>query len=175
MSSNKDIETTITSVLKNIDEDNAQAYQRLELDPAIQKAFAAAQFGNYDEFYFELQYPFEQVISGLLTNVTKNHTAQHILKHSQFIEQHLNDLFERYEGATCCVDKARTMIKKTLAFHMHGTRIEFDYDQEFTYHLPKKIFTNHDDIIEFIGGLLDLYYGKPKRYLLALKGVIIRA
>ncbi len=72
----------------------------------------------------------------------------------------------------CCADKTRTIIKRLIDFYENGIRIEFDYTQEYTFHLPKIIFKIHEDIIEFYEGLKFLQNtGNPLKYLNAIKNL----
>lgn len=66
-------------------------------------------------------------------------------------------------------------MRALISFHKDGKPIQFNYDQEYTYHLPKRIFTAHDMIVEFATSLHSLFYGNPERYLSALQSVIVCA
>jgi hypothetical protein len=95
-----------------------------------------------------------------------------IFSNYNFIEHHFVYWIKEVEGWQCSADKSRTIVKRLLAFYKEGTKIEFDYSGEYTFHLPKIIFTTHDSIIEFYKGLKDLKYGNPTNYLAALKSLI---
>jgi hypothetical protein len=51
---------------------------------------------------------------------------------------------------------------------MTENEISWDYSAEYTYHLPKQIFTTHSEIIEFFNGIHHLYYGNPDAYIKAM-------
>lgn len=43
--------------------------------------------------------------------------------------------------------------------------IEFDFTQEYTFHLPKKVLNNEAAILAFFDALMALYQGRPEAYL----------
>lgn len=127
-------------------------------------------FSDYEEFYFLVLYPFKNFLEGfLLTEVSDNRDVLFIMLNSQFIERHFNNTIEKEEGMPCCSDKSRTIMYKIIKFYTTGEKISFDFDGEYTYHIPKNVFTTHDQIILFYEGLKELYYGRNEKYLFALK------
>lgn len=128
---------------------------------------------DVDEFYYSMISPHEDFIEGLLkTELTKNKDVIFIYQNYRFIEHHFIYWFEKIEGSPSCVDKASAVIKKLLMFYKDDIeKIEFDYDGEYTFHLPKKIFMDHDSIIGFYEGLKRLQYGNPTKYLESLNEI----
>ncbi len=127
---------------------------------------------GHEEFYLGLIYPYEQFISGLIkSEISTNKEVVFIFKNSQFIEDHFTHWISRIEGSACCADKTRTIIRGLIDFYKVGNKIEFDYTQQYTFHLPKIIFKTHDDIISFYDAIKNLNYGNPTKYLLALKKI----
>lgn len=160
----EDIEKVINGINGMFEEEEQKMYLKFIEHCPIKS------YDNYDEFYIGFVYQFEQLISSIVkNNVSNNDDVVFIYERSQFIENHFQKLIEKYENFTCCVDKSRTIMKSLINFFITGERIVFDYNAEYTYHLPKKIFTSHDDIVEFFKGLQDLYYGNPTKYLETLK------
>lgn len=171
----KGIESVVTGILNFAANENAQAFNAVASNEVIKRALEHASEGRYEEFDFELLHPVEQVVDGLLAEITSSNEAQFLLKHGQFVEGHFNKLIEKYEGSPCCSDKSRTIMRALIRFHLGGKPIKFNYEQEYTYHLPKRIFTTHDMIVAFATSLHHLFYGNPERYLNALQGVIAAA
>jgi hypothetical protein len=131
---------------------------------------------DVQDFYLGLIYPHEQFISGLIkSEISKNKDVVFILENSQFIEHNFRYWVEKIEGMACCADKTRTILKRLVEFYKNGTKIEFDYSDEYTFHLPKVIFKTHESIIEFYEGVKSLNFGNPTRYLNALKSLITNA
>jgi len=128
---------------------------------------------DVNEFYLGLIYPFEKFISGLIkSEISKNEDVIFILKNSQYIENNFRYWIEKIEGMACCADKSRTILRRLLDFYKINERIDFDYTQEYTFHLPKVIFKTHESIIEFYEGVKSLKYGNPTKYLFSLKSLI---
>jgi hypothetical protein len=125
---------------------------------------------DVQDFYLGLIYPHEQFISGLIkSEISKNKDVVFILENSQFIEHNFRYWVEKIEGMACCADKTRTILRRLVEFYKNGTKIEFDYTAEYTFHLPKVIFKTHESIVEFYEGVKSLNFGNPTRYLNALK------
>ncbi len=147
--------------------------EKIELFNKIIDSSKIEEFNDPEEFFLGVLYPWEKFISGLLkTSFGDNSDVEFIYRNSQFIDHHFNNLFSKYEGMACCSDKSRMIVKRLVDFYISGEKIEFDYDAEYTFHLPKKIFKNHDDIVGFYEGLRGLNYGNPTKYLEELKKVL---
>ncbi len=160
-----DIKRVLESMLGAFAEESQEAYQSVSSNEIVAKAVASAKKGDYEQFYFSLHCPLDQVMDGLLADVTHSPKARFLLKNSRFVESHFQRLIEEREGAACSADKSRTIMHALLRFYMTGEEIRFSYDQEFTYHLPKTVFTTHDDIVGYFMGLYQLYYGRPAAYI----------
>lgn len=127
---------------------------------------------SFEEFYLGLIFPHEQFISGLIkSEISKNDDIVFIFKNSHFLERHFEYWIEKVEGFTCCADKTRTIIKRLIDFYKNGTKIEFDYTAEYTFHLPTVVFKNHESIVEFYEGLKYLKYGNPTLYLKSIQNL----
>jgi len=169
MTDKKAFTEALGGVLDALSKGNSEAFEAVENHAAVQKAIDLAKAGKFEEFYFALMYPFEQVMDSIAQRaLPESRNAQFLMKHSEFVESHFVNLIEKYEGRACSADKSRTILSHLLAFFIKGKRIEFNYAQEYTYHLPKKIFTTHEEILGFFEGVQRLYYGRPDEYLKAL-------
>ena len=147
--------------------------EKVELFEKIMDSSRREEFEGPDEFFYAILYPWEKFISGYLKSALKaNSDVEFIFKNSQYIDRHFANLFVKYEGMACSSDKSRTIVKRLLEFYTTGNPIEFDYTAEYTFHLPKVIFKNHDDIVDFYTGLKSLLYGHPEKYLSTLQKVI---
>ena len=156
------LEKVLTCMFKGIEKENADLYKSLKEKINVQTK-------DLEDFYFSLLYPFEKLMSGLISvEISNNKGIEFIYMHSQFIERHFQRFIQDIEGSPCCADKSRTIIKRLVKWFLKGERIEFDYTQEYTFHLPKKVFKTHDEIIRFYEGIESLYYGYPLKYMEAL-------
>lgn len=128
---------------------------------------------NYEELYLFLIFPFEQFIDGaIMSTVSNDYDVRFLLSKSHFIENHIQAMFQRVEGTGCCADKARSVVSSLIRFYRTGIEISFNYEGEYTYHLPKKILKTHEECVAFYEALKSLYYGNPDKYIHALKGLV---
>jgi len=169
------ISTVIGGILDTAAQDNVDAYTALASNNTVKSAVEYAREGLYEEFSLELLHPFDSVVDGLLASITDSSEAQFLIKHSDFAESHFNRLIEKFEGSPCCSDKSRTIVSSLIRYYIDDVKINFNYEQEVTYHLPKKIFKTHDQIVAFAKGLHHLFYGRPDFYLEALQAVVTTA
>ena len=147
---------------------------KIELFKKIIDSSEIKHYSNPNEFFYAILYPWDNFISGFLkSTLNANRDVEFIFKHSQYIDRHFYNLFDKYEGSACSADKSRTILNRLLEFYATGKKIDFDYDGEYTYHLPKKIFKSHDHIVEFYEGLKSLFFGNPQKYLEVLKVVLL--
>jgi hypothetical protein len=161
--------SVIQALFNGIAGENAEQFEAIRAEPAVQKALAAIDARNPRHFHLNLLHPLGKVMSGLVNSKTQgNEHANFILIHSQFLHMHFRTWFERMEGNGGCADKASTLVRALLRFYLDGKRIEFNYAAEYTFNLPQKILRTHDEIIDFFLGLYGLYYGNPDCYLQAL-------
>lgn len=150
-------------------ERNTRAEARLaacETDPDIAKSIEALKKYDLTRFALSFIYPSEELGEAIVARaLSSNPKLAFLVVHSTFVGSHLQSLFESHEGSACCVDKEGTVMRALMRFFHKGTRIEFDYDQEYTYFLPEKILCDHDSIVAYFDSLVDLYSGRPKKYL----------
>lgn len=160
------IKNVLDGMLGVIEKENVELYKSL-IDKTHSK-----EINSVDGFYFTLIYPYDKFLSGLIkTEISDNGDVGFILKRSQFIESHFEALIRGFEGYACCADKSETIMERLLDFYKEGKRIVFDYEQEYTFHLPSVIFKTHESIIGFYEGLKMLYCGNPEKYLTELQKI----
>ncbi|MFK5949540.1 MAG: hypothetical protein QM500_12310 [Methylococcales bacterium] len=173
MSATEDsVKSVISGLVGAFEKDNQESYQSVSQHQEVVNAVAAAKEGEAGDFFMCLLYPFSGFIDGLLSEVTNSHKAQFFLKHGEFVERHFNELINKYEGMPCCSDKSRVIMRALIAFHMNGKKIAFNYEQEYTYHLPKIIFKDHNQIVDFADALHSLYYGHSELYIKSLAEIM---
>ena len=123
-----------------------------------------------DGFYISVLYTWDNFLSSFLTEkVSNNNDVLFIYKKFRFLESHITKVFSKIEGSPCSADKSRTIIGALVNFYKNGEKIIFDYESEYTYHLPKKVLKTHEDIISYYESLRNLYNGNPESYLNNLK------
>ncbi len=124
------------------------------------------EFNGPEEFYHVMIYPWDKFVSGFLKSCVHPSNEVGFIYHQwNYLYNHFTELFRQFEGMVCCADKARTVLNKTLLFFTVGEKIKFDYEGEYTFHLPKRIFKEHEQIINYYEGLRDMFFGRPLKYL----------
>lgn len=161
MGINKDEFSKILDTLSNsIDEDNISFFKELYSDRLL------PDLGNPEDFHITAIYPHEMFIDGLLSHkLSNNNDVKFIYQNHNFIDNHFKKIIVKKEGRRCSADKSRTILNSLVRFYKDGDEIDFDYEQKYTFHLPKKEFTDHNSIVEFYEALKHLYYGNPEYYL----------
>lgn len=164
------IQDVLSSMLQMAEAETVGAYAAFAATPAAQAAVTALRAGDFDRFYFALQYPAGQAIDGLLATEFPGaaEDLRFLFRNGQFIQYHIERLIDRYEGGACCVDKTRSVMRAIYRYLQTKQEISFDYQQEFTFHLPKRVFTVHQLTWDYFKSLQSLYYGHTAPYLQAL-------
>jgi hypothetical protein len=159
-----DLHNFLTSFGNSISNENKELYKKIIDTTGIET------FNNPSEFHTAIMYPFEKFIKGYIsTEIKDNYDIKFIYLNYRYIENNFRYYIELFDGFACCTDKARTILKSILNYYLTSEEIKFNYDQEYTFHLPKKIFTNHNQIIDFYKGIQNLHLGNPKKYLETVK------
>lgn len=165
----EEIKQVLDGLLSSINQDNENEYQTVAEQDEFQKAKESIENNDIDGFFYSLIYPFQNQVRGLLTiELPKMHQAQFLYQQCEFVECNIKRLFEDIEGSACCADKSRTVMRQLLVFFKTGKEIVFNYEQEYTYHLPKKVLNTHTEIVNFFMALYRLYYGQSKEYIIMM-------
>lgn len=171
--SNKTIKTTIDCLLDAVSQKQVEEYTLVKDQPEWEQASRMMFSGRVHMVHRRLFHDIETKTKGMC-RFEGAHDAGRLstlFVATSFFESHLTQLFTKFEGNYCCVDKARCVLSKVARFYFDGTRINFNNNQEFTFHVPDKILKDHDEVIEYIESLHNLYYGKPDKFL-TLMGVM---
>lgn len=173
--SQPEIKGLFEALFAGIEKEQVEASKAIADLPAVQEALTHAENGAVERFHFGLMYPLDQHIEGLLRKVfPASREARFIFQNYKFVESHFKSVIERFEGGACCADKSRTIVNRLVRHFKSGEEVVFNYDGEYTYHLPKATFVNHAEVIAFYKALESLYYGSPNQYLLEMTSVIAR-
>lgn len=150
-------------------QDRAELASIIKENPYIASSIDDLHNYRFEKFHEAIVMKSEDILEGIVEHVFgDNYEIAFLIKQYDFLYHHLEKLFTKFEGHACCVDKTRTVLALLLLNKAKGTRIEFDYDGEWTYHLPKKIMTSHEEVIEFFDAMINLYYGRHEKYLALL-------
>lgn len=140
---------------------------------AIQEARAAAACGDASGYYNAIALRWQRVQRALIVSARPNASweEQFLFFHYEFILAHFRGLIERHEGFSCCADKAHEILRRLGHSHRTGEEIRFESTGPYTYRYPTRVFTTHAEILAFYDGLTHLYFGRPERYLAALRAI----
>lgn len=110
-------------------------------------------------FFHAFVNPFDDFIEGMVrTHIGDNNDLVFLYQNSQFVEWHFERLIEKIDGSACCADRSGTIMSALARSFSTGERIEFDYSQEYTFHLPKTVFKTHEEIMDFYAGIKNMFY-----------------
>ena len=162
----EEIKQVLEGLLSSINTENENEYKSVQESDDFQKARESINNNDINGFYYSLVYPFQNQVRGLLTTeLPKLHQAQFLFQQCEFVECNIKRFFENIEGSACCADKTRTIMHQLLVFFKTGKEIVFNYEQEYTYHLPTKVLNNHTEVVDYFMALYRLYYGQSKEYI----------
>lgn len=163
----EDLKKFLDSMLSSIGQKEINLYK------SIIEANNINTIEDHEEFFLAILYPFEQFVSGFVrSEIANNRDVIFIIKNQNYIKNNFSRIIKQKEGSSCSSDKSRTIMMSLLNHYKTGEKIVFNYDQEYTYHLPNKVFRTHDHIIKFYEGLKNLWYGDNAKYLEALALVL---
>lgn len=163
----QDLTNFLDSMLENIEQKEINLFKKIIETSEI------ANFKNHEEFFYAILYPFDQFVSGFIkSKIANNNDVVFIIKNQNYIENNYAKIIKDKEGRAFSADKSRTIMKSLIEYYKSGKEINFDYNQEYTYHLPKKVFKTHREIVEFYEGLKDMHYGNNKKYMLAIANIL---
>ena len=154
------ISKVITALATSADAENVKLYRKIIGENGLCAVV------DPEAFYFKMVYPFEQFLSGYIrVEITDRSDLTFLLLHSQFVERLFISEIKKREGWACSADKSRAIIQGLATFFRTRSKIAWNYEGDYTYHLPKKVFTTHDSIIEYFNAIWRLYYGNSDKYL----------
>lgn len=164
---NDKIKEVLDLMSDGIGKENVELYKKLIENNGIKK------IDDVDDFYIMMIYPYENFLKGLIqVEISKNNEVNFLLLHYNFVEYQFQKIIVDVEGSACSADKSRTIMRRLFNWLNKGEKIEFDYNGEYTYHLPKTVFNTHEEITEFYDGVKNIYYGHYQKYLTELKKVM---
>ena len=140
-------------------------YQEIKDSPYTKAIRQYLLDGKYEEFYFLGLRDIESTGASIIRSVTKDKKAIFLLTNYDYCENHFEKILEVKEGSACCADKSRFIARSLANLFIKNKPIVIDYDQEYTFHLPKEIFTTQEEILDFFDAIMRLYYADSVRYI----------
>jgi hypothetical protein len=139
-----------------------------ELD--LQELVEAAKKHDIQKIYFSLTYKFNLLFEAILKNAgIEDSDLCFLMQHgNDFVEDHFADILRTHEGIACSTDKARYLTHGLIKYFSTGEEIDFKpaifKGDKYSFHIPKKIFTKHVEVLSFYNGIKGVFYGNIKRF-----------
>lgn len=160
------LDTLVTSILK---ESNVRS-KKSKICEYLSKNKIPVE--DPDEFNCLVVYPIMEILHTFIAAQFKdnNALASRVYINYNFFESNVSKLCEQFYGSACCVDKARYLLKAAIKWKGTGELPIFNWEQEYTYHYPKK--GTPKQWMDFIDSLSFLLSGNNKKYLDTLKALV---
>ncbi len=167
------LKTVFEGILAAGDEESAMLLVSVVGHKAIKEAGAAIARGDGLGYHYAIALRWQGVQRALILSVQPKASweEQFLFLHHGFVLAHFRNLIERHEGFSCCADKAHEILRRLGHSHRTGEEIRFESTGPYTYRYPTRVFTTHAEILAFYDGLTHLYFGRPERYLAALRAI----
>ena len=161
-----ELEKVLNGMVAHIGQENVDLYRKL-----FESRQAITGRNDIEGFFFNFVYPYNQFLEGLISvEIKSSHLdiLSFLMINSQYVENHFEKKIVRNEGSQCSADKSSAIMESLFNYFTKGTEINWNYEQQYTYHLPKKVFKTHTEILEFFNAIASLFYGNPEKYLKTL-------
>lgn len=150
-------------------------FEQVKATPLVSNANHLLSAGRWEQFDWDLIDPLEDIATSIVEDKYEGKTESgqlvFLLTKQTFIRGHLSRLFQTFEGLACSADKERTVFNAIARWLINGDEIKFNYNGDYTFQLPKKILTTHEDVICYFVSIYNLYYGRSDLYLMELKKI----
>ena len=155
-------------ILKKAADNRSEHYKDIILMPEVAQAIRNAASGDVSAFRQVIASPMENIMTALVEAALpeqQNGRAAFLLTHTDFVTSHFRAVYSEFEGNSCCADKAHTAVSALGMYFIQNKPIVFDYEAEYTFHLPVKVLANQVSILEFYEALYNLYFCRTKLFL----------
>lgn len=126
-------------------------------------------------FFCNLDNHYEGIILNVVgKEVIKNNHLQMFYNHYLFIQNHMKSIITMKEGTPMSMDKVGWIMKTLEKYLKDGVETVPNWDQEYTFHLPKVVLNDTETIYKFFKALINLYYGRNQDYFLMYNQFLIK-
>ena len=169
---NKEIKNVLSSIfdgLINAEESETKKGFSDKIESLVNSKYDLKDMEEYDVF---IKYPLgnvlRAVVAGLNPEITDRNKISKlffIYDNYNYIDRSLANLISEKEGGGCSVDKSRWIIKMYREYIITGVIPNMEI-RDKCYWKPR--YGTGEQWMFFCGGLMNLYHGDPKEYLLSL-------
>lgn len=171
---NTDAKKTVAAVIEGLagvlSKEADATIEPLMENKEIVNAITLIKEQRYEEFELFFVYPIQSCVESIVKRALDVESESCLLvflvAHRDFVVSHLEWLFSRYEGHAYSVDKSDTVYSAMIKQAMLGNSVDlnFSYEGQYTFHLPKKILKDPGEIAAFAKAVSELYYGNGEVY-----------
>ncbi len=156
----KGLEILFNSLLDNKCKEEKELYSNV-------KQLIKVDINSPRKFYFSFLNKLNNFINGLIKSKISNYSSDIIflLINYDFIVSNLEHFIRMVEGSCCISDKTNFITYSLFNYFKDNKEIEFNFNSDYSYQLPEKVFTTQEEILFFFNAIKELYYGKPNKYL----------
>lgn len=161
----REIAGIMTGIGSIIRDEAVEAYAKAEDDPDIRKAAEALRLMDCIGFSDAARRRTKPLEGLLLSRLPADDRTEFLFMNAAFVEMHLERIIQEIEGSYAYVDKARHVLRRAASASALGIRIDLGADGPTSYWMPKKVFRTHEEIMDFVDALQDLYYGDADAFV----------
>lgn len=146
-------------------EEAVEAYTQAADDRDVRKAADALRLMDcigFSDAARSRMKPFEGLLASRLPSDDR---TEFLFMNAAFVEMHLERMIQDVEGSYAYVDKARHVLRRAASASALGIRIDLGPDDPTSYWIPKKVFRTHEEIMNFVDALHELYYGHADAFV----------
>lgn len=174
------LESLLDGVLGQYGEEAKQRYLALCDHVFVQRGLQAVVNQDPPLFHIHFSWELEKLAEGVIRaglatiQPVEFSKLRTLFIHQDFISGHFRAVIDEVEGGACCADKTRFLMRGLARFFALGEPLTFKRNQEYTFHLPTKVFVTHEEVVLYFDALHSLYYGRPEKFLSAHATVMQR-
>ena len=156
----EEIKSVIESMLSGFDDQNRELFMRI-MEGVEMPLDRIKGPGDFDLFIGRAWRNFTKQF--VRHRIGDNDDLVFIYQNASMIENRIREEIVAAEGSVCSGDKSRTVLNALSWHYSTGGEIAWDLSQQYTYHIPKTVFTTHGEVISFYNGIRDFYHGADIR------------
>jgi len=131
------------------------------------------QFNSCQDFFIKITYPYVRLVHWYLASLKATDNTEFLLLNSDYIENHLDQIFSTHEGWACSHDKTIFVIEWLLRLYQKWEPMKFLHEGSSEHFwIPQVVLNCQSKCEQFFEAIKLLYYWKPLKYLEFYKKLI---